>query len=213
MTSLKKAKLFLSTLVHPGVDPKASNEELMAIIQENQDVKAFELLYERYKRAIFNYCFQLLRSEKEAEEMTQEVFLKLYRFSDSYKNEYSFTTWLWRMARNSCIDQLRKKDPLKNVNIASSHEHELNSIENISDHTPEIDELLFKKAQKNMLQTCMELLPEKQKEAIGLRLYSELGHQEIAETLKTSVSAIKSLLNRAKNNLEKCLRNKMEGEI
>lgn len=169
----------------------------------NGDEKAFEILFNKYKRPIMNFIFQMTGDKKVAEDLTQEVFLKVFKNAHQYDTSKKFTTWLWTIAKYTSIDSSRKKKD----ELLRDHDKQENEIPS-DDHS--FEENLMKETNREIIQTCISKLPLQQKEAIQLRIFSELGHAEISEITGKSEKAVKSLINRAKSSLVNCVKSKIE---
>ena len=175
----------------------------MAKVAATGDRGAFEELYGRYRNAIFSYMRSRIRNVARAEELTQEVFLKVFRARNTYQANGKFSGWLWTIARHIAIDEYRAKNP--EVAEPSYDEQEGSWIENQPEDSLLADAQLVEAADESRLQRCIDHLAPAQKEALLLRTLSELPYEEIARTLSTSVAAVKSLLFRAKAALTACI--------
>lgn len=176
------------------------DEELMMAVR-NGDKAAFQVLFEKYRGPIMNYVFQMVRHQGLAEEMCQEVFLKVFRARETYSVEAKFTTWLWTIAKNTAYDHVRKKSEYYIEDIMPD-----GASENLESPVSDSEAQLLEKVEKARIEHCVNELGEKQKEAFLLRTFSELSYEEIAEQVGQSLAAVKSLLFRAKTHLMECLR-------
>ncbi len=168
------------------------DSELVALVGQGNH-NAFRELLNRHQNSVYQLAFRFLCDPNEAEDITQETFLRLFRTAAQYHPKASLRTFLFRIAKNLCIDFVRKKRP--------DTMEELPEI--IQQETP-LDRL--EQAQSmDILVRCIDNLPANQKMAIVLRHTSGLRYQEIAEVMDTSVSAVESLLVRAKKNLRKSM--------
>ena len=171
------------------------------------DEKAFIEIYETYKERIYFFILNMTAGKENlSEELTHEAFLRLYKNRESFNFSVQFTTWFWTIARNLTIDELRKKNPIDYT--------PQNKIDQSIDQIPvnseefEIESLLMKKAEKEILYQAIGQLKPRQKEAILLRIASDLTYEEIAEILNLKVNAVKALLLRARKNIEGVIKNK-----
>ena len=133
------------------------------------DEQSFELLLQRYRTPLVNFLYRMVRSREQAEDLAQEVFIRVYRAREEYVPTAKFTTWLFRIATNLALNSLR------------DHRHQKLEMS--------IDAPVIRRA--------IEKLPEKQRAAVLLHKYQELDYAEIAKILSCSESALKSLLFRA----------------
>lgn len=173
------------------------------------DAHAFESLIHRHQRPVLNFIFRFLADSSEAEDLTQEVFLKVWKSAETYHPEAKFTTWLYRIATNLCINKQRALRIRKWFAISQSHEPKLNSedpfipVEGTEISTPE-DHLMDSEQSLHLLNAINDL-PTSQRLAIVLKTYNEMSYQEIAQIMGRSVSAVDSLLIRGKKKLRKKL--------
>ena len=156
---------------------------------------------------VLNTCYRFVLNREDAEDIAQEVFLEAYRSLDSFRQESKFSTWLYRIAVTKSLDHLRKKkrkkrfSSLKRVMGFNDPAEELvlpSSIE-----TPA--EVLSGSERTEILQNALDSLPDNQKTAFLLSKYDGYSNQEIADVMQTTVSAVESLVHRAKKNLQKKL--------
>ncbi len=175
-------------------DPDAA---LMLAFQRG-DAQAFRVLYERHARAMVAYCHRFVRDAGRAEELAQDVFVKLHRAAHRYSPSARFKTFLYRVATNHCLNELRRGEYAAREASPGAPE---------GDDAPDLDALPSPRAspQQELEATrlagavvkLLEGLPETQRAAFVLCRFEGLSYQEIAETLETSVSAVKSLVHRA----------------
>lgn len=176
------------------------DKQLMILVQ-NGDEFAFRRLFDRYKRPILSYIKNLSLELEVAEEITHEVFLKVYRKRESFDPQFQFTTWLWTIARNTSLDYLRKKKDILFDDIYHKGEDGSSFIDDIGSDDKEIEATFIEQQDAEVLARCLDKLIANQKEALMLRVYSELDYDQIALAMKISVSSVKSLIHRAKKNL------------
>lgn len=171
--------------------------ELILAFQHGDD-GAFESLYGRHHRPVLNVAYRLLGDRDTAEDIAQEVFLKLYTSPKSYKPTARLSTWLYRVTCNACIDEMRRK---QTVPTELAQDDNLQAFDRAAspESAAESNELA------RAVRAAIMSLPEKQRIAVILQRYEGLSYQEIAEVLKTSVSAVESLLFRARDALKTCL--------
>lgn len=183
-----------------------SDEALMGLVQEGDD-QAFKVLFDKYKRPIMSYIYQFHKRPEAVEEIAHEVFLKVYKSRASYRSDYKFTTWLWTIAKNTSLDRLRKK---KESLMQDYSENETIAIDQVESGETSIDEKLIAKVKQDILEKCFGSLKDNYKEALSLRVYSELSYDEISELMGASLGAIKTYINRAKAALTECVRDCMK---
>jgi len=164
-----------------------SDADLVALISKG-DRGAFREILTRYQNAVYGFAFSILKDAPEAEDISQEVFLRLYRTSDSYRSFAALRTYLFRIARNLCIDHLRKMRP----------ETMTNPPETVDAKTP-LKQLCAAEL-KTQIDIILSGLPENQRAAIYLRHEQGMSYREIAETLDVTLHAVESLLTRARRS-------------
>ena len=173
-----------------------TDEELMKRYQKGQSA-AFELLYQRHRKPIFGFILRYVRERDKAEELMQEVFFKLVQQRNNYKTQAKFTTWLYTIARNLCIDTYRKSKHRQTVSLQQNvgGEEDGASLEQLlEDLNPGRDgeQRVFDRQLQRVIEEGVQLLPDEQKQAFLLRQVSHLKFKEIAEIADTSENTIKS---------------------
>jgi RNA polymerase sigma-70 factor (ECF subfamily) len=165
---------------------------LMLAVQQGNDA-CFEQLFQKYKRQMINFAYRFTNRRDVAEELAQEIFIKCYGARASYEPAARFSTWLYRIARNHCLNEVRRPE------YRHGTEPLLEEARDSLDDSPE-DQFLAKALQQRAMK-ALAALPEKQRTALILCRFQHLSYQEIGATMKLSLAAVKSLLNRAKENL------------
>ena len=163
---------------------------------------AFDLLFTRHTRSIINFAYRFVRNRGVAEELAQEVFLRVYESAPGYKVNAKFTSWLYRIATNVCLNEIRKphvRAALKNDESNDAATQVDNPGVNGVSVLP--DRLLEQQAVSRALKNALVQLPEKQRAAFILNKYQDLSYAEVAEAMLISEKAVKSLIHRAKETL------------
>jgi RNA polymerase sigma-70 factor (ECF subfamily) len=174
------------------------NEESIWLEQAREgDKAAFGKLIEAYQGPVFNLAYRMLNNAREAEEAAQEAFIRAYTRLDSYNPAHKFSTWLLSITSNYCIDQLRKRRAI----LLSIDEPLPPHPALTSDQAKRPESQLLMNEQQAMVQTLLEELAPDYRQAVVLRYWYELSYEEIAETMDTTVSAVKSRLFRARKQL------------
>lgn len=170
------------------------------LIREIKDgnVQLYAELMRRYERKIFAFIFHMLKGahmESSADDLCQDTFYKAYRSLQTFREvEASFSTWLYTIARNTVLSELRKN---KNIKISLEESHVPHaSLESLPEQS------MLRNEKVTMVRDAINNLPEKQKEALILREYDQLDYQEIANILGQTVSSVKSLLFRARASVK-----------
>lgn len=175
---------------------------------KNGDEEAFRIIFNDNQKKVINACYRLVNDIDTAEDLTQEVFIKVYSSISQFRGESQLSTWIYRIAITKSLDHLRAQKRKKRMSILKylsvDEEHQID-IEAPKDQQP--DALIDNSERMKALNDAMNKLPENQRVAFSLSKYDELSSKEIAEVLSTSISAVESLIHRAKKNLEKKLYN------
>lgn len=181
--------------------PQSDEELIQALGKGDED--ALRTLVERYTPSIYRFSVHHTGDESIAQDVCQEVFLKLYRNARNYKPGMIFKSWLFTIARNTSIDLARSYTYRK----AHSLEQDLQGPERqpLINGAPDPEERYSAKQRAQRISRALQSLPEKQRTAVVLKYYEEMPTKEIAEAMGATVSSVESLLVRAKHNLVKLL--------
>jgi RNA polymerase sigma-70 factor (ECF subfamily) len=190
---------------------EARDPDVKLMLQVRDDVQgAFEVLVERYQHRLVGVMVHLIGRVEEAEDLTQEVFLRIYRARKGYRPRAKFSTWLFTIANNLALNHLRSKGRNPTVQIGgggdSSGSQEIHSPGpqiQARDGTPSAQ--LRKVELSDMVRDALEGLGEDQKMAVLLNKFEDMSYAEIAEVMGRSEAAVKSLLARARNHLREQL--------
>ncbi len=187
---------------------QADPDAALMLRAKRGDRAAFAELVEKYKQPVMNFVFRSLRDEIEAEDLAQTVFLQAWKSRRRYRQTAKFSTWLFTIARNLCLNEIRRRSRHPAESIEESHaEHEDQPRQQYEDksQTAPPDKLLHGElAQK--IEEALAGLPENQRTAILLCRQDELSYEEIAEVLDCSLSATKSLIHRGRETLKEKLK-------
>jgi RNA polymerase sigma-70 factor, ECF subfamily len=170
------------------------------------DEQSFELLLQRYRTPLVNFLYRMVRVREEAEDLAQEVFLRVYRARQDYVPSAKFTTWLFRIATNLALNSVRdnrhqRMEVSLDAPVTVDAEDGDEKVLDIAEKNPNIEQHLIEEARKNMIRHAIDKLPAKQRAAVLLHKYQELDYGDIAKILECSESALKSLLFRAYETL------------
>lgn len=179
-----------------------TEQELILLLQKG-DENAFKYLVNRYQDNVFNTALGLLQHYSDAEDISQEVFIQVYRSIGTFKGNAALSTWLYRITVTRCLDHIRSKKAKKRFAFISSLFGSDDKIlyEPADFHHPGV--ALDKKEDAAILFRLIAELPEKQKTAFILNKLEGLGYNEIAAVMNTTAAAVDSLLQRAKQNLHR----------
>ena len=172
------------------------------------DNSSFEAILEKYHSPLINFFYRFVGDKIEAEDLAQEAFLRIYRYRHNYKPKAKLSTWIYCIAKNIALNELRRRATHRAASLEETIDAEDSEIKiQFADTTQNLpSQELEKKELENIIKKAIDSLPIHQKTAIILRRFEEFSYEEIAQIMKCSISAVKSLLNRAKENLKEKLK-------
>lgn len=190
-------------------DPDAT---YMLLFKEG-DKDAFRVLFEKYKKPVINFCHKFCGDHHLAEELAQEVFIRVYKAASDYHPEARFSTWIYRIATNICLNELRRKKHVFEKEsldqpISSENGEIAREIEDPSDATPAGH--LEEKERDRIIHQSIQKLPPKQRAAILLRVNHGFSYEEIGKQMNSSETRVKSLIHRARQSLKDALQSYFE---
>ena len=190
-----------------AIDREPSSEDLM-VKTARGDESAFETLVLRHQTSVLNFIYRFIGDRMQAKDLSQEVFLRVWQAAKSYEVEAKFTTWLYRITANLCLNELKSARRRRWLRFFQLGEENRETVEeNFADDSPSAEDLLLAKERSRQITDALQSLPENQRMAIILKRYYDLSYGEIARIMGCSVSAVESLLVRAKGILQKKLKN------
>jgi RNA polymerase sigma-70 factor (ECF subfamily) len=203
---LLNLQLFENAGVCYSVAAMARTDVQLMLDVKAGDEASFELLLQRYRTPLVNFLYRMVRNREQAEDLAQEVFLRVYRAREDYVPSAKFTTWLFRIATNLALNSVRdtryqKLEISVDAPITTDAEDGDQRTMDIPEQHPNIEQHLVEDARKKMIRHAIDKLPEKQRAAVLLHKYQELDYSEISKILNCSESALKSLLFRAYESL------------
>ncbi|MGA8865550.1 MAG: sigma-70 family RNA polymerase sigma factor [Candidatus Sulfotelmatobacter sp.] len=172
------------------------------------DESAFDYLVQKYRRPLVSFMYRMARNTAAAEDLAQEVFLRVYRSRETYEASAKFTTWLYRIATNLAVNHARDtrhERPEVTVSLDEPDE-ETGTTPDVADGTITAEEALVRRERLAAIRRKVEALPERQRLAVIMHKYQQMDYKQIAEVLKLSESATKSLLFRAYEALREQLK-------
>ncbi len=185
----------------------AEDIRLMRLVAEG-DTTAFEKLVERHQALVAGTVARMLSSNSDVEDIAQQVFVRVWKSAGRYVARAKFTTWLLKITRNLVFNEMRRAKRHPRVPAQIEPESEEMPLKDEATATP--DATLLQAELQSAIETAIALLPETQRMALVLRRYEELSYEEISDVLDLSVSAVKSLLFRARTELRERLRDYLE---
>lgn len=188
-----------------------SDAEIMLRVREGDDT-GFSFLIEKYRKPIINFMYRMVHNQAVAEELAQEVFLRVYRSRLTYRAEAKFTTWLYRIATNLGVNHARdtKYERSAQTVYLDQADPETGTTPDVADDRPLAEDELVKDERMRAIRKHVMALPERQRTAVLMHKYQGLDYKEIGAVLKLSESATKSLLFRAYQTLRERLKEFVE---
>ena len=185
---------------------KADDQHYINLVMKG-DTNAFAVLVDRYKDMVFTLSLKMLKGREEAEEVSQDTFLKIYKSLNKFNGESKFSTWIYKVAFNTCLDRLKKNKRLQPV-VTIDHftETEALSLMNVLDTIED-------KERKQMIQDCLHLLPGEDSFLLTLYYFEEQSLEEIGKIISITPNNVKIRLYRARKKLASLLKDRLEPEI
>ncbi len=181
------------------------DSQLMLAVKKGER-RAFELLFQKYSRPLYHFTYRFVGNPAVAEELVQDIFFKIYRAAPKYEPRGRFSTYLYRVATNHCLNEIRRVDYKERFDSLDQPQFDDSSSGmELPSTFPSAENLYWTQSMANKIQELLLELPEKQRAALLLNRLEELPYQDIADILNISVGAVKSLLHRAKNTLRERL--------
>jgi len=181
-----------------------ANESLMIRFRDG-DPRAFELLLQRHQKQIFQFVMRSVGTAAVAEELTQETFLRVVKQKDVYEQRARFTTWLYTLARNLCIDHSRRMQHRRAKSLDAVDEEGHSLLERTADRGPMVDRQAIGEELKARMRKAIDALPEEQREVFLLREEADLSFKEIADIVGISENTVKSRMRYALTKLRELL--------
>jgi RNA polymerase sigma-70 factor (ECF subfamily) len=172
------------------------------------DSSAFAELVNKYKQPVMNLAQRMLRDATEAEDLSQNVFVQVYKSSHRYQVSSKFSTWLFTIARNLCLNEIRRRSrhPAESIDASHPEQEDQPSQQYEDKATASPPENVLQGELTEKIEEALADLPENQRTAILLCRQNELSYEDIAEVLGTSLSATKSLIHRGRETLKQKLK-------
>jgi RNA polymerase sigma-70 factor (ECF subfamily) len=190
-----------------GASDGLSDAEVMLRAKAG-DESAFDYLVQKYRRPMVNFMYRMVRNPAAAEDLAQEVFLRIYRSREGYQVSAKFTTWLYRIAINLAVNYARdtRHERPENTVYLDEPDQETGLAVEIAEDSPSAEEAIVRRERLVAIRQRVRSLPERQRMAVIMHKYQQMDYREIAEVLKLSESATKSLLFRAYETLREQLK-------
>lgn len=174
---------------------------------KKNESRAFETLLKKYRKSVYYMLLKMVNNSDDAEDLTQEAFAKAFNSLHKFDSKYAFSTWLFRIATNNCIDFIRKKR-IQTVSIDTTYSNDDGDSMtfDIRDTALSPDEIMLKKQRKEYLKKAVDRLPAKYKRLVELRYFKEFSYDEVAKELELPLGTVKAQLFRARELLSQELK-------
>lgn len=183
------------------------DEALMLQLQTG-DLLSFDTLVKRWEKPLLNYCYRMVNDLPLAEDLRQEVFLRIYRSAKTYRPTAQFSTWMYRIATNLCLDALTKQQRRKEMSIDTYLDSESEGFdERLIDPSNPPHAVVIRKETESRVRSALARLPEDQRVVVTLRHYNDMKFHEIAAIVERPISTVKSRMAAALERLNKMLSN------
>ena len=169
----------------------------------NGDQSAFEQLVVQYQTPVYRLCFRMVGNAEDAADLTQEAFLKAWRCLDGFQFKSAFSTWLYRLASNVCLDHLRSRKRSQAVPLVVACEDSEVLVIDPPDPAPLPEEQVVLSEERQILQAALDSLETEERRLLTLRVVNDLSYAEIAALLEIKEGTVKSRLSRARERLRK----------
>ncbi|MCC1484522.1 RNA polymerase sigma factor [Winogradskyella immobilis] len=172
-----------------------TNDDQLIEAITNGDTKAYGQLVNRYKDLVYTLALRMLKHKEEAEEVAQDAFIKVYKSLNKFKGDSKFSTWIYKVTYNTCLDRIKKnKKHLNDVAIDEYTEHKLETIDNAL-------ESMIKEEKSALIKRCIDKLPSESSYILTLYYFEELSLDEMSDIIGISANTIKVKLFRARKKL------------
>jgi RNA polymerase sigma-70 factor (ECF subfamily) len=187
------------------------NEKLLLEKAKNGDVEAFEHLIEGYQKKVYNIALRMIGNYDDAYDMAQETFIRVFRSIKNFKEQSSFSTWVYKITTNVCLDELRKRKNRNVVSLDDDIKLDNNEVKRqVQDDKPTPDVLVEMDELKNIVNDAINKLSGEHRTAIILRDIHGFSYEEISEIINCPQGTVKSRINRARRALKELLQTKTE---
>jgi len=191
---------------------KALYDFKLVELAKEGDQNAFAELMKRYNRSLYHVILKMVRNVDDAEDLTIEAFAKAFKNLDKFKQDYTFSTWLFKIATNNCIDFIRKKknnETFSLNNLYNNTENEEFDLD-IADENSNPQEDAIRSQKAELMQKLVARLPAKYRKLVTMRYFEERAYQEIAEELEIPIGTVKAQLHRARELLYDMVKNQKD---
>lgn len=189
----------------------SENEKVLLEKAKTGDIEAFELLIEKYQKKVFAIALKMLGNYDDASELAQEALIKVFKSIKNFKEESSFSTWIYRVVTNTCLDELRRRKKRQVVYIDEEITNEDGELKReIADYSTAPESIMEKKELRKAVNEAIMSLSEEHRTVIVLRDIQGMSYEEIAKITKCPEGTIKSRINRARLSLKEIFKKNKE---
>ena len=171
------------------------DENILIDSIKNGDTNAYAKLVDRYKDLVYTLAIRMLKNREEAEEIAQDTFIKVFKSLDKFKGDSKFSTWIYRVAYNTCLDAIKKNK--KHQNDVAIDEYTFNKLDTIDNAL----ENIIKEERSVLIKNCINKLPEESSVILTLFYFEELSLEEISKVINIEANTVKVKLFRARKKL------------
>jgi RNA polymerase sigma-70 factor (ECF subfamily) len=189
----------------------STSEQILLERSKAGDIAAFEMLVEAYQKKIFNLAFRMIGNYDDAGDLAQEALIRVYKSIAGFKAQSSFSTWIYRITTNVCLDEIRKRKNKKVLSLDEEiHVEDGEMKRQIESDDPLPEEVFEREELRQIVGDAIASLPEEQRTVLTLRDLQGLSYEEIADILDCPGGTVKSRINRARQALKNALLTKRE---
>jgi RNA polymerase sigma factor (sigma-70 family) len=192
--------------VNANLSEKAQRDYMLVLRATEGDQRAYAELLGRYRDAIYYMLLKMVNNSSDAEDLTIEAFGKAFKNISQYAPNYAFSTWLFKIATNNCIDFIRKKKT-SHVSLDQTNEEHEKATKDIQAPVMDPEETLINEQKIHLMRSLVSKLKPRYRKLIELRYFNELSYEEIAEELELPIGTVKAQLFRARELLFNILKN------
>lgn len=181
-----------------------NDDQILIKAIENGDTKAYAQLVNRYKDLVYTLALRMLKHKEEAEEVAQDTFIKIFKSLDKFKGDSKFSTWIYKVTYNTCLDRIKKNK--KHLNDVAIDEFTFNKLDTIDNAL----ENMIKEEKHTLIKKCINKLPEDSSALLTLFYFEELSLEEISKIINIEANTVKVKLFRARKKLAVILEKYMQ---
>ena len=192
----------VETEIERGLSPKAQRDLVLIQAALDGSAKAYEALLRSYRKSVYHIALRMVRNPDDADDLTMEAFAKAFGHLSRYQPQFAFSTWLFRIATNGCIDFVRRKKlHTQPLNVAVALGDGESFLLDVCDHAPNPQEAFIRQQRIEVVHQVVNQLPAKYAVLVRLRYFEELSYAEVATELQAPLGTVKAQLFRARELL------------